>query len=225
MIIGIAGPINAGKDTFGNLLCGALSNRAAITVDSFAAPIRQIAQHLGFRLEREFKEQTVWRIFSCFEEELHKAIEEHLGGLPDNTKAELFARTVEVLRNGHYLRSGMFDDTLEISSRKFMQLFGTEVGRTCNSSLWIEALHQRTACYDHVIITDVRFIEEANYCDYLIYIVRDNVSLEESHESEQQHIKLILKSDMRVYNNGDYSALATAAELVAKELVKGTVRG
>ena len=221
MIIGIAGPINAGKDTFGNLLCGALSNRACVTVDSFAAPIRQIAQYLGFRLEREHKEQTVCRVFPCFEEELHKAIEEHLGGLPDNTKAELFARTVEVLRNGHYLRSGLFDDTLEISPRKFMQLFGTDAGRACNSSLWIEALHQRTAGYDHVIITDVRFTEEANYCNYLIYVVRDQSDLPTDHVSEENHSELILRSDRRVYNYGSFGDLTANAAFLAKELVRG----
>ena len=221
MIIGIAGPINAGKDTFGNLLCGALGNLSSVTVDSFAAPIRQIAQYLGFRLEREHKEQTVCRIFPCFEEELHKAIEEHLGGLPDNTKAELFARTVEVLRNGHYLRSGMFDDTLAISPRKFMQLFGTEAGLTCNSNLWIEMLHQRTAGYDRVIITDVRFIKEANYCDYLIYMVRDLSDLPTDHVSEADHHELILRSDLRVYNYGSYGDLAAVATDLAKELVRG----
>ena len=220
MIIGIAGPINAGKDTFGNLLCGALSNRVSVTVDSFAAPILQIAQYIGFRLEREFKEQMVCRIFSCFEEELHKAIEEHLGGLPDNTKAELFARTVEVLRNGHYLRSGLFDDTLDISPRKFMQLFGTEAGRACNSNLWIEALHQRTAGYTHVVLTDVRFMEEANYCDYLIYVVRDS-SVRTDHVSEENHSKLMLCADRRVYNDGSYSDLAAVAAVIAKELARG----
>ena len=220
MIIGIAGPINAGKDTFGNMLCGALSNFSFATVDSFAAPIRQIAQYLGFRLEREFKERTVCHVFPCFEEDLHKAIEEHLGGLHDNTKAELFARTVEVLRNGRYLFSSMFDDTIKISPRKFMQLFGTEAGRTCNSNLWIEALHQRTAGYNHVIITDVRFIEEANYCDYLIYIVRI-ASLTTYHVSEENHSKLMLCSDRRVYNDGSYDDLAAVAAVIAKELVRG----
>lgn len=221
MIIGIAGPINSGKDTFGNLLCGALSNRRSVTVESFAAPIRQIAQYLGFRLEREFKEQTVCHIFPCFEEELHKAIEEHLGGLPDNTKAELFARTVEVLRNGHYLRSGLLYDTLEISPRKFMQLFGTEAGRACNSNLWIEALHQRTVGYEHVIITDVRFIEEANYCDYLIYVVRGLSYLPTNHVSEENHSKLMSCADRRVYNDGSYADLAAVAAVIAKELVRG----
>lgn len=220
MIIGIAGPINAGKDTFGNLLCDALSNRSAVTVDSFAAPIRQIAQYLDLRLEREFKERTVCRVFPCFEEELHKAIEEHLGGLPDNTKAELFARTVEVLRSGRYLLSSMFDDTLKISPRKFMQLFGTEAGRACNSNLWIEALHQRTAGYDYVIVTDVRFIEEANYCDYLIYVVRDGVNADD-HASEANHAELVSRSDIRVYNSGSYSDLSAAAAIAAKELVRG----
>lgn len=221
MIIGIAGPINAGKDTFGNMLCGALSNFSFATVDSFAAPIRQIAQFLGFRLEREFKEQYVYRIFTCFEEELHKAIEEHLGGLPDNTKAELFARTVEVLRNGYYLRSGWSDDTLEISPRRFMQLFGTEVGRTCNSNLWIEALHQRTAGYDHVIITDVRFVEEADYCDSLIYVTRGNEVPVADHESESNRFKLESMADIEVFNEYDLETLAEAADFIAKWINRG----
>ena len=221
MIIGIAGRINSGKDTFGNLLCDVLSNRASVTVDSFAAPIRQIAQYLGLRLERESKERRMWRIFPCFEEELHKAIEKHLGGLPDNTKAELFARTVEVLRNGHYLRSGMFDDTLEISPRRFMQLFGTEAGRTCNSNLWIEALHQRTAGYDHVIITDVRFIEEANYCDSLIYVVRGNEVPVADHESESNRFKLESMADIEVFNEDDLETLAEAADFIAKGIYRG----
>ena len=221
MIIGIAGPINAGKDTFGNLLCGALSHRSCVIVDSFAAPIRQIAQYLGFRLEREFKERTVWRIFPCFEEELHKAIEEHLGGLPDNTKAELFARTVGVLRNGHYLRSDLLDDRLVISPRKFMQLFGTEAGRTCNSNLWIEALHQRTLGYDHVIITDVRFIEEANYCDVLIYVTRGNEVPVADHESESNRFKLESMADIAVFNDYDLETLAEAADYIAKGVARG----
>lgn len=49
-----------------------------------------------------------------------------------------------------------------LTPREFLQKFGTEVGRQIHPDVWVNSLFEGLGPYDHRIITDVRFPNEAD---------------------------------------------------------------
>lgn len=221
MIIGIAGPINAGKDTLGLLL----QERIDSYVTSFAEPIRNLCAYLGYNwADRERKEREHMRSFACLDESIQQGIEYCLGHWEDNDKAMLYAFLIEDL-SPHVVRGKTtFDsDSMYISPRTLMQRIGT-AGKKVRSSIWIDEVLANTARHEHTVLTDVRYPEEADICDHLIYIYREEQDTEVtlvSHESESYRYLLYSMARWVVPNVGGIKELNMIANTIAKELLHG----
>jgi hypothetical protein len=76
------------------------------------------------------------------------------------------------------------------SSREILQLLGTEVGRAIHPEVWIRSafLHAEKAGYERVVITDVRFPNEAEAVrargGKVIKVVRPSLVTTDQHASE-----------------------------------------
>lgn len=215
MIIGIAGHIGAGKDTFGMLL----QNKLDAFITSFAEPIRDLCACLGYNwVDRALKEKEKIRHYGCLEEAIQNGIEFCMGGWEDNDKAVFYAFLVEELEPNIVRGKTTFDpDSMMISPRQLMQKIGT-AGRKTRASLWTDELLKRCAHHKYAIVTDVRFPEEAAVCDELLYIIRDGYGKQSDHVSESHHATLIQQATHLILNKGPITNLAQAAEAEARRI-------
>lgn len=215
MIIGLAGHIGVGKDTFGLYLQEQLD--AHIT--SFAEPIRNLSAYLGFNwTDRARKEREQLRNFACLDESIQKGIEFCLGHWEDNDKAVLYAFLVEdlrlyVVRGTHAFES----DSMLISPRALMQIIGS-AGRKVRDSIWIDEVLSNSKLHPCTIVTDVRFPGEAAVCDELLYIVRTGYGKQSDHVSEAYHAALVRQATSLIFNKGPITNLAQAAEAEARRI-------
>ena len=222
--LGLAGAAGSGKDTFGEYLRIALETEGKhVWVTSFADPIRNICQDVGLDpYTRATKEAVVKKRYSFFAGKLIDSINKHLGDYQcEEDLANLFSYFITALTDGGYLSTSLAD-FLEISPRRFCQLLGTEGGRAVRTSLWNDVLVARCKRRDYqqkldfVIVTDVRFPDEALPIDDIITIKRDGVEAVSNHASESHYDFLEQESAWIVWNNGSLADL----EQVAKDLVE-----
>ena len=79
-------------------------------------------------------------------------------------------------------------ESIGVSGRQVLQLVGTEVGRNINQNFWIEALRFRNPSLENIIITDVRFNNEAEFITSnggkILKIVRPSLESSDNHASE-----------------------------------------
>lgn len=108
------------------------------------------------------------------------------------------------------------------SPRQVMQWFGTDFARRMiHNDIWINVarsyIDQYTSIYDHVIISDVRFENEAAFIrdrgGIIAHIKRDNAPSVNTHDSEQGIESLI--GDYIIFNNGTLQQLTA----YSKELI------
>lgn len=195
-IIGIAGRINSGKDFAGAELARVLNEAGYVTeVSSFAAPIRKMAERIGFNLSRERKEVPVTFDRDVFDERLCNALDTFLStyGLSLDVGAHLWAYMQDALE------SYVEEDCYYISARQFMQLMGTEAGRRVHPQLWNRlAIQERPV--DFLILTDVRFEEEEETCDILLHIESPH-SIYNEHASESAQAYLRAVAEFPLYND------------------------
>lgn len=210
---GISGYVGSGKDTFGIFL----SDEMDCHMDSFAAPMREIAVQCGFRLDRVVKELPE-KFYSDLEERLQSAIAWHMGYLDDNTQAELYAHTVDSLEQ-YWVNSDARCPHFFLSPRQFLQHLGA-AGRKVHPNFWIDSLLQRNLAHSEVIVTDVRYAQEHAKMDRLVFINRDHCGPVNGHESERHYEKLRAAADIQIFNNGPLSELKDAAVAV-----KGIING
>lgn len=203
-IIGISGYTNAGKDTFASLLLEFIGD--ACTVDSFGRPLHEVAAHMGMPTHRSAKELPCTRHYGDFPAALQRQLDYYLGYVEDNGRAELYALFLDALVGGGHLTLADepidgAEDELVISPRRFMQLLG-EAGRKVRADFWLDALKARNAGRDGVlVISDVRFPEEREICDELIWIDRDRCGVLNDDPSEQHYKRLQRTARWSVYNN------------------------
>lgn len=225
MKIGIIGLQGAGKNTFAELLLTHLEHDFSVIGRDFGTPLHGIAEHCGCSNLREYKEVAVTRMYPCFDERLYTGIEQHLGGLSDNTKAAIFAYMLDALEDGGYLVRGYGCDMLTISPRRFMQLLGTEAGRRAREELWVDYWKDQTSGYDFAIAADVRFHNEADACDLLIHVVNWRINPPPcNHESEAAYKTLAIRAWTVVRNESSIIALNDVAAMAAADL-KESKRG
>lgn len=224
-ILGFTGYAGAGKDTLAEMVAGELKKSGyEVEVLSFADPIHAISAHLGFSpFVRETKEIYSEVMFPDFEQALMEAIEYNLSGLVyDDDLAMMFAYTLEELRE----QGNLCGDTLTISPRRLLQIIGTEGGRAVRDSFWEEVLLSQTEVdADEIIpsaflVTDVRFPNEAEIPNRLVYVGRDDVAPLAEHESER-HIKSIAENVAHdaVSNNGTLEELSLCARDLATSII------
>lgn len=79
-------------------------------------------------------------------------------------------------------------ESIGVTGRQVLQLIGTEVGRNINSNFWIEALKYRNPKMTGLIITDVRFNNEAEFVTShggkILKVVRPDFESTDTHASE-----------------------------------------
>ena len=217
-IVGFTGYAGAGKDTLAAFVRDGLDAVAVpVKMVSFAHPIREIAKTLGFSpYERESKEAVKSVAFFDFEYSLMEAIEEQLSGLVlEDDLAQLFAFTLEELKE----QGCLVGDTLTISPRRLCQIIGTEGGRRVSERFWENVLLNDVGDFEGVaLVTDVRFFNESDVCDYLVYVERNGCVPVAAHESER-HIEMIgSKADASVSNSGTLVDLAVIADSIAEKV-------
>lgn len=206
---GISGYVGSGKDTFGLMLGEELD----IPVDSFAAPMREIAQAMHFQVAiRSLKEIPI-KHYGDFGEKLQNVIADKMGYLEDNTQAELYAFLIDLLEP-HWITPRAEAPYYYLSPRQFLQYLG-QAGRRVNPNFWIEALTTRNdGRVGGVLVTDVRYIEEAHILEELIFIHREGCGPVNGHESEQHYETLRKMADIEIFNNGTLADLKDNAETV-----------
>lgn len=102
--------------------------------------------------------------------------------------------------------------------RNFLQYFGTNVMRKYYDNLWIDATLQNAP--DDVIISDCRFVNEANFVTSLngviIRVVRGDTSSEDSHSSEVEMDGIV--PDVVIVNNGNLDDLKEKVRLLSFDI-------
>lgn len=108
--------------------------------------------------------------------------------------------------------------------RNFLQYFGTNVMRKYYDNLWIDATLQNAP--DDVIISDCRFVNEANFVTSLngviIRVVRGDTSSKDSHSSEVEMDKIV--PDVTIYNYGDIETLRDKVKSLAQDIIECRVK-
>jgi len=160
VLIGITGKARSGKDTIGKILQARLGSEYSIY--ALASPIKAIINTLAGWDERhadgELKEVVCkTKRFS------RQFLEATLQRCADDWVLDYetaYLRWFQVFSPYMTVHDSPFikDFQLEISPRVAYQLFGTEWGRWLRDSLWLDIAPARG-----VIITDVRFLNEAHW--------------------------------------------------------------
>lgn len=219
-IIGITGHAGAGKDTAGEQIINAIRDSGMKVVqDSFAAPIRDAAEGIGLNpFDRIDKERTVSLGFEDFDGVLFDSFDYAMRGVKQDDRATLYAIFIGVLERDGYLSGD--HSILTISPRKFCQLLGTEGGRAVSDTLWIDALKARAAKTPaRILITDVRFRNEATACDVVVGVRRQGLVVDLSHPSEASVPALVDASTYVLDNNRSLGYFQDCAYGVGLEIV------
>lgn len=93
------------------------------------------------------------------------------------------------------------------SPRQALQVFGTEFGRSLNPGLWLifaDDYMKTVSDADKVVISDVRFENEAEYCrrrGYLIHIIRPNTAAVGMDEHQSEKGIEFKDGDYRIFND------------------------
>lgn len=97
--------------------------------------------------------------------------------------------------------------------RRLLQVMGTEVGREMfGQQSWVEMVAREVEKYDNVVITDVRFPNEANFIRWnggiIVKVIRDGVGPVNDHASEA----LDFEVQGFIENNGTLDDLVQAVD-------------
>lgn len=194
-LLGLAGQARSGKDTVASIVETILKEEVPelhIHRDAFANRLkRSAANALGYKFDT-IEEYRDWS---------------------DHIKENCEVTVVDVQGNGKHTEN-------KISGRQFLQFYGTEAHREIfGSEFWVEALLENPPECDVLVITDVRFPNEAEAIRELggevWEIRRPETSAEPTHASEQPLSDDLI--DFRILNDRGLDELG---ELV-RELLDG----
>lgn len=171
-IIGLIGAQGSGKDTVANLIAENSHYRHI----KFAKVINDVADELGLgytdRVSKETPVEFIWE--GEFSRKYHPTAHRAFGRLV-NEAAYLFSWELRPYQVG--------ESKYLLSPRKGLQLLGTQVGRTLHEDIWVDAALNNEA--GDLVISDVRFVNEALSCDWLLYIKRPGYGFDDDHVSER----------------------------------------
>lgn len=161
MKIGIIGCAGAGKDTVANIVCK-LNPKFAVA--RFAEPLK-CAAHRAFG--DRFDDRDVKEVRIPVTEELAAGL---LLEAYDMCERMLQFSDEELDKAGElYAEVECFYVGSEISPREYQQILGTEVVRKVRDTAFVDAV----ACREgDIVVPDVRFANEANGFDLLLYVYR-----------------------------------------------------
>lgn len=211
-IIGISGYCGAGKDTVASILLGALDGS---TANSFAAPMRIVAEHLGLSLIRDYKERSREHVYRDFDDRLIGALR-LVFPTRHNVQAELFALVVDALTDGAHLVRCAGYDILRCSPREFLQILGT-AGRTIDPDFWVREFERKTSAA-FTIASDLRMPNEVEACHYVVFVDRPGTGRVNDAASEQHYEDIRRNADCVIDNSADFYHLAKQVHALAKEL-------
>ena len=180
MRIGLVGLAGAGKDTASQIIARHLS----LPCVAFAQPIHEAAKCVfgDLCLERGVKELPL----PFGNDGIAVAGKMALDILKDGTDDDILSELNKAFTNPE---TGQIYE--ELSPRKFMQLFGTEFGRSIDGDLWVNLLKDK---YQDAVVSDVRFENELAVCNVAVVIRRTGSGIEGNHISENLANRLSLYS-------------------------------
>jgi hypothetical protein len=174
MKIGIIGCAGAGKDTVANIIC---KLHPKFSVARFAEPLKYAARRaFGDR----FDDRDVKEVRIPVTEDLADAL---LLAAYDMCNRKLQFSDEELDKAGElYAEIERFYVGSEISPREYQQILGTEVVRKVRDTAFVDAV---ACCAGDIVVPDVRFSNEANVFDLLLYVYRPDSPRVANHASEQ----------------------------------------
>lgn len=174
MKIGIIGCAGAGKDTVANIIC---KLNPKFSVARFAEPLKFAT---GWAFGPRFDDRDVKEVRIPVTEELAEGL---LIAAYDMCE-RMFPFSIEELDKAGelYAEIERFYEGSEISPREYQQILGTEVVRKVRDTAFVDAVAHREG---DLVVPDVRFSNEANVFDLLLYVYRPDSPRVANHASEQ----------------------------------------
>lgn len=187
-LIGIAG---AGKDTIATFLKQGMENRGIPTsIYRFATSLKKSAEQIFGRDfdEREVKEVEKWVFIT--EQSLHNCfgMDRLLVCLKDCLDSKGIANEYSITQQGI---------NAYLSPAKYQQLMGTEILRTIDPNYHVNRFLSQSAELPTFVTLapDVRFINECEVCDLLVFVYTTKESQRPKHESEKLAQELTIYVD------------------------------
>jgi hypothetical protein len=207
MIIGISGKARTGKDTFAEFLAGAMNKGAYPPYIMMA-----FANELKLKCQEAF-DLTWEQLWGDDKEKYDERYPKSRGALPFCVGNRDDGKGLEVL-----------EERKHWTAREIMQDFGAFY-RTIDNEFWVKNLFRvaEDKEYSNAIITDVRYINEADFIvdngGYVIRVDRENKDTvhNEQHPSEVE-LDGYSRFDYHVINNWSLVELKEAAGDVARFL-------
>lgn len=225
-LIGIVGKARSGKSVFGEMLEAELWQFPADSHENFtcyalASPIKNIINDI-FNWDEKHSEgylkEVDVSIIMPTPEQFEAALKFYLLDFKNHEKVLFknlfFAKIIDKYTDADAIWG-------IISSRRAYQIFGTDIARTVRDTIWIDQAKARLDKGKRLILTDVRFENEAKWVreqgGTLIHIERDAAIAVSKHSSEDGvHI---LEDDIIISNNGTLEKLEWYAKRIAKEII------
>jgi hypothetical protein len=117
-----------------------------------------------------------------------------------------------------------YDDLKAASTdfRELLQRYGTDVWRSVDEDTWVHRAAQQAALHDRVVTTGVRFLNEMQGIDVLVWVHRPGFGPVNGHESEVGMRDVIELADLVLENDGTMDDLARATLNLADQLLDGS---
>lgn len=212
MITGFTGKARSGKDTAAKLLADITGQE----LYALAKPIKDVIGTLfGWddkHLDGTYKEIEI--VYPISPDSLDKAGEVYNSYGLD--KYEAFHDCWEKLTELFNINTSNSRPCCIISPRRAFQLFGTEWGRSISDTIWLDI-----APKDNVIITDVRFDNEAKYFKdkgaSIVKMIRVDIPEVNKHVSERGVSRELV--DAEVFNTSTLKDLSRIMKYLAEESI------
>lgn len=198
MIVGLAGYARAGKDTVGSILVEDYGFKRVALADKMKEALAILNPIISAFSDDYYGEVELSRLDSYRKED----------GTVDYEKAK-------------------FHENGEV--RRLLQVLGTEVGRNLfGPSFWIGQAFRNVNAKDNIVVTDVRFPNEASFiADRAAYpgdgrtfwIKRPGIKPANSHVSELALIPEML--DGIIYNDQDKNYMKRLKDQVERKIING----
>ena len=128
-----------------------------------------------------------------------------------------FYRYVDAIRDfGYVTAKKRFPEV-----RRLLQVFGTEVGRAIDPNIWVKERDKRITA-EHCVTTGIRFQEEIDACDVLVWVEREGYGPVNDHVSDST-TWIKAHADFVFYNDGTLEDLQENASHFGRYLTMNVV--
>lgn len=219
-LIGFNGKKGSGKDTAGEIL----SQLTNIPTYALANPLKIICSELfGFTdndIHGTAKETIQEFQLVSWKDKLITLSRDYFGELADEISNDILIDDfykIVLLPNLRSENEDMQSALVRTSPRNILQLFGTNFARRIDKEVWIKLADKAYEQSGALIITDVRFNNEAKWIKskngLIVNLLRDKVENSgDTHSSEAGIDKELI--DIKIDNNGPLEELRNSVELL-----------